>query len=76
MANTNKPAKAEKKIAFKIPLEKGNNKDVYVAVNGRPYQIKRGVTVELPESVVKVLLNAEKQRYESMELQEEISSDE
>ena len=75
MANTNKPAKAEKKIPFKIPLERGNTGDVYVALNGRPYQIKRGVKVELPESVVKILLNSEEQRLKTMELQEAIISD-
>ena len=50
----------EKKVKIKIPLTKNDAEDVYVAVNGRSFLIKRGEEVEVPESVVEVLENQEK----------------
>ena len=46
--------KGEKLIRFKIPLGSADKDraDVFVAVNGKSYLIKRGVPTELPESVV------------------------
>ena len=44
--------------------------DVFVAVNGKSYLIKRGVPTELPESVVEVLENAEAQREYAIEIEE------
>ncbi|MGP1544170.1 MAG: hypothetical protein ACTTIO_04345 [Candidatus Fimenecus sp.] len=46
---------AEKKITIKIPLEKGNTSDVFVSINERTWQIKRGVEVEVPECVAEEL---------------------
>lgn len=64
----------EKKIRFKIP--RGNSekeqRDVFVSVNGKTWQIKRGVVNELPESVVEVLENAEAQRDFALEYQESV----
>lgn len=58
MANTTtKPT--EKKVKIKIPLTRKEQKDVFVGVNGRNFQIKRGVTVEVPECVAEVLQNQE-----------------
>lgn len=66
----------EEMVEIKIPLERGKaNKDVYVAVNGRPYQVKRGVAVNVPKSVAKVLQQAEKQLLKSMEYQEAMASE-
>ncbi len=48
----------------KIRLFKDNDKykdDVFVAVNGRSYQIKRGVEVEVPDFVAEVLERSMKQ---------------
>ena len=50
----------EEKIATKIPIDPQNPKDlmVVVKVNGYAYNIKRGETVKLPTSIVKILENA------------------
>ena len=48
----------------KIRLFKDNKaytEDVFVGVNGRTFQIKRGVEVEVPECVAEVLRNSEMQ---------------
>lgn len=46
----------ERKVKIKLFLDGDKYKDdVFVAVNGRTYLIKRGVEVEVPESVAKVL---------------------
>jgi hypothetical protein len=60
MATVN--TKGEKMV--KIRLFKDNrsyNDDVVVGVNGRMFQIQRGVDVEVPECVAEVLRNSEKQ---------------
>jgi hypothetical protein len=51
----NKP----KKVKIKIPLTRTETDDVYVAVNGKSYLIKRGVEVEVPASVAEVLQRRE-----------------
>ena len=46
----------EPKVKIKLFLDGDKYKDdVFVGVNGRTYLIKRGVEVEVPESVAKVL---------------------
>lgn len=61
----------EKTVKIKIPLERGgNNEDVYVAVNGRSWSIKRGVYVEVPECVKEVLDNSEAMYQEAMVFEE------
>lgn len=69
---TENQKKGEKLIRFKIPLGSADKDrtDVFVAVNGKSYLIKRGVTNELPESVVEVLENAEAQREYAIEFEE------
>ena len=48
---------AEEMIRFKIPTGRSDidKQDVFVAVNGKSYLIKRGEAMELPKSVVEVL---------------------
>ena len=57
--------KGEKLIRFKIPLGSADKDraDVFVAVNGKSYLIKRGVPTELLE-------NAEAQREYAIEIEE------
>ena len=49
-----------KKVRVKVPIDKQNEKDLYVTaqINGYTYQIKRGEYVELPEPVVQLLERA------------------
>jgi hypothetical protein len=69
-AETAKP----KTVKIKLPLTKHEKEDKYVAVNGRTYQIKRGETVEVPESVAEVLENQEKMLAEAYAFEEEASA--
>ena len=55
----------EKKVSFKIDKTRERSGDVFVSVNERTFQIKRGVEIMLPERVVEVLkyaLRAEEER--------------
>lgn len=60
MANTKK----EKMVKIRLPLLKNEEvQEVFVAVNGRRFKIKRGVTVEVPACVEEVLRHSEEQEY-------------
>ena len=48
----------EATVKVKIPLIDKNNPDIEVGINGVIKLIKRGVTVELPESIVEILEHA------------------
>ena len=48
--------------------------DVFVAVNGRAFQIKRGEAVEVPKSVAEVLENSQKQDISTAIMMEEESA--
>ena len=52
----NKP----KLVKIKLPLTRYEKDDVYVALNGKSYLIKRGVEVEVPKGIVEILENREK----------------
>lgn len=61
---------AQKEKMVKIKLFKDNDRykeDVFVAVNGRAYMIKRGVEVEVPECVKEVLDNSATQEERAVE---------
>lgn len=51
------PQKQRKAVIF-IDMEKGQPNFQFVGVNGKGYQIMRGVEVTVPEEVVEVLQNA------------------
>lgn len=46
-------------VTVKLPLTKEQQDDVYVAVNGKGYQIKRGVPVQVPDYIAEVLERSE-----------------
>ena len=52
-----KTADKAKMIPIKIEKNKQDRDDVFVCVNGKNFQIKRGEVVEVPEYVVEVLEN-------------------
>lgn len=52
-------ASTKKTVKIKLPLTRNEKEDVYVAVNGKSYLIKRGETVEVPASVAEVLQHKE-----------------
>lgn len=49
----------EKMVKIRIPRTKADQEDVFVSVNLNTYAIKRGVEVEVPESVAEVLRHQE-----------------
>lgn len=73
----NKTEKTENKMAIvKIPLERGKpNTDVYVALQGESYQIKRGIEVEVPAGVAEILRNSEEGLFKAYEYQKEKESE-
>jgi hypothetical protein len=76
MANKPTEKNTEKMVKIKIPLERGKaNKDVFVSVNDRTWQIKRGIAVEVPECVAEVLQHEEEQLLKAAEYQEAMASE-
>ena len=64
----------EKKVKIKLPLTRSEKDDVYVSVNGRPFQIKRGETIEVPDYVAEVLQHREEMLAEAMEFEAQASA--
>lgn len=60
MAEANKNVtKTEKMVKFRLPRIKGESDTVFVSINNRNWLIKRGVEVEAPECVYKVIMEQE-----------------
>lgn len=57
--NTTTEQPAEKMVKVRIPRTSKSQEDVFVSVNMKTYLIKRGVEVEVPESVAEVLRHQE-----------------
>ncbi len=64
----------EELVTIKLPLTKEDQSDVFVRVNHRTWQIKRGEYVKVPECVVEVLDHAETALQESILYQNANSS--
>lgn len=66
---------AEKKmVTIRIGLTRTEKEDVFVAVNGKKYLIKRGVDVRVPEAVAKVIKRSEKSMATAMAYEEKARS--
>ena len=59
-----------KMVRIKLPLTRTEKDDVFVGLNGKTYLIKRGVPVDVPEGVAKVLERREKMLSIAMEYEE------
>ena len=75
-AKTNTPSnenisKKDRMIPIKIEKNKNERDDVFVSVNGKNFQIKRGEKVEVPEYVVEVLENMKRMDELAIERMEE-----
>ena len=66
----NKP----KMVKIKLPVTRTDKEDVYVAVNGKSYLIKRGVDVKVPAYVAEVLKHKEEMLTLSMEFESQASA--
>ena len=60
------------KVKIRLPLDRKNKEDVFVAVNGKTFQIKRGVEVSVPKCIAEVLETSEKMIMDSLVFEEEI----
>jgi hypothetical protein len=79
MANTETKAtatapKGEKLVKIKLPLSRTEKDDVYVALNGKPYLIKRGEEVEVPAGVVEILQHKEEMLAVAMAFEEQAAA--
>lgn len=66
--------KAPEMVKIRLPLTRGEKDDVYVAVNGKSYLIKRGETVEVPACVAEVLEHQEEMLETAMEFESQASA--
>ena len=66
-------AKKPKTVTIKLPLTRTEKDDVYVNVNGKRYQIKRGIAVDVPWNVAKVIERSEKMTSIAIEYERKIS---
>ena len=62
---------AKETVKIKLPITRTEKDDVYVALNGTPYLIKRGEYVEVPAGVVEILDNKDKMLNEAYAYEEE-----
>ena len=59
----------EKNVKIKLPLTRSEKEDVFVGINGHTWLLARGVEVEVPWNVAKVLSRREKCLAEAMEFE-------
>ena len=77
MSNKTETEKTVNKV--KIRLFRDNNEykdDLFVAVNGHSFLIKRGVEVEVPDYIADVIKNAEAQQNRALEYMASVSETE
>ena len=65
----------EKKVKIKLPLTRTEKDDVWVAVNGEKYLIKRGCEVSVPASVAEVLQHKEEMLAVALEYENQAAGD-
>lgn len=63
-----------KKVKIKLPLTRSEKDDVFVGLNGKNYLIKRGVEVEVPVGVAKILERKEKMLSIAIEFEAQASA--
>lgn len=61
----------QKMVKVKIPRTRKDQEDVLVYLNMKPYTIKRGVEVEVPEGVAEILKHQEEMLEKIMQFEEE-----
>ena len=64
----------EKKVKIKLEKSRKEKEDVWVAVNGKSYLIKRGEYVEVPTSVAEVLQHREEMLAIAEEYEESVKN--
>ena len=75
MAETkNETVKKEETVKIKLPRDRKDEGDVFVAVNERTWLIKRGVEVEVPVCVAEVLEHQEQMQEEAYNFESEVQN--
>lgn len=64
----------EKTVRIKLPLTRSEKEDVYVGINGQSWLLARGVEVEVPWNVVKVLERQEKMLAQALEYENQAAA--
>lgn len=69
---TNKAKKSklfpnEPTVIVNIPITRSEKEDVWVAVNGKSMQIKRGIDLEVPRCIAEALEHSQNMLIEAME---------
>ena len=64
----------EETVRIKLPIIKGERSDVMVGVNGKFWQIKRGVYVDIPMPVYEVLQHQEEMELQASMLEEQLAA--
>lgn len=73
---TVKATTGEKTVKVRLFKDNKNYQgDVFVGVNGKTYQIKRGVEVEVPDYVAEVLRNSARQDENAVMLMGDLQKD-
>lgn len=58
----------EKMVTIKVPrAPKGESNEISASVNGKTYLIKRGIPVQVPETLAEVIMNSERAQAEAIE---------
>lgn len=52
----------ERMVTVKLAKIPGESNHTTISVNGRVYQMQRGVSIKVPESVAEIIVNSEKAR--------------
>lgn len=66
--------KKEKTVRIRLPRERRDQDDKIVWVNARRFLIKRGVEVDVPECVAKILRNEEDMLQKAYEYEQKVQS--
>lgn len=56
-------------VRIRLPVTRELSEDVFVGINGNTWQIKRGVYVDVPLAVAKVLERSEKMQQVALEFE-------
>lgn len=67
--------KQEEMVMIRLPLDKHHKKDLFVGVNGRTWQIQRGVNVMVPLCVKEVIENSEAMQNEALAYEEAMQAE-
>lgn len=64
----------EKTVKIKLPLTRSEKEDVFIGINGRTWLLQRGMEVEVPWNVVKVLERQEKMLAQALEFENQAAA--